>query len=65
MNITVIGRGSGGGLADRWERAGHTVTRLGGAIRRAGSGPYFHRFAKPGELAALVLKVERPQTKGE
>jgi predicted dinucleotide-binding enzyme len=30
MNITVIGRGRvGGGLADRWERAGHTVTRLG------------------------------------
>jgi 8-hydroxy-5-deazaflavin:NADPH oxidoreductase len=30
MNVTVIGRGSvGGGLADRWERAGHRVTRLG------------------------------------
>jgi predicted dinucleotide-binding enzyme len=30
MRITVIGRGNvGGGLADRWERAGHTVTRLG------------------------------------
>jgi predicted dinucleotide-binding enzyme len=30
MKITVIGRGRvGGGLADRWERAGHTVTRLG------------------------------------
>jgi predicted dinucleotide-binding enzyme len=30
MNITVVGRGSvGGGLADRWERAGHRVTRLG------------------------------------
>ena len=30
MNITVIGRGSvGGGLAARWERAGHTVTALG------------------------------------
>jgi predicted dinucleotide-binding enzyme len=30
MNITVIGRGKvGGGLAARWERAGHTVTRLG------------------------------------
>ena len=25
MKITVIGRGKvGGGLADRWERAGHT-----------------------------------------
>jgi 8-hydroxy-5-deazaflavin:NADPH oxidoreductase len=30
MNITVIGRGNvGGGLARRFERAGHTVTRLG------------------------------------
>jgi 8-hydroxy-5-deazaflavin:NADPH oxidoreductase len=30
MNITVIGRGNvGGGLARRWERAGHTVTQLG------------------------------------
>jgi 8-hydroxy-5-deazaflavin:NADPH oxidoreductase len=30
MNITVIGRGNvGGGLAERWEKAGHTITRLG------------------------------------
>ncbi|HEV8574221.1 MAG TPA: dinucleotide-binding protein [Dehalococcoidia bacterium] len=30
MKITVIGRGKvGGGLAERWERAGHTVTRIG------------------------------------
>jgi 8-hydroxy-5-deazaflavin:NADPH oxidoreductase len=30
MNITTIGRGNvGGGLARRWERAGHTVTELG------------------------------------
>src|SRR5690348_9841512 len=30
MKISVIGRGNvGGGLADRWERAGHEVTRLG------------------------------------
>ena len=30
MKITVIGRGNlGGGLADRWERAGHKVTRIG------------------------------------
>jgi predicted dinucleotide-binding enzyme len=30
MNIAVIGRGNvGGGLASRWERAGHTVTRIG------------------------------------
>lgn len=30
MNITVIGRGNvGGGLARRWESAGHTVTAIG------------------------------------
>ena len=30
MKITVIGRGNvGGGLARRWERAGHAVTALG------------------------------------
>jgi 8-hydroxy-5-deazaflavin:NADPH oxidoreductase len=30
MRITVFGRGNvGGGLADRWEPAGHQVTRLG------------------------------------
>jgi 8-hydroxy-5-deazaflavin:NADPH oxidoreductase len=30
MKITVVGRGNvGGGLASRWERAGHAVTRLG------------------------------------
>ena len=30
MRITVIGKGNvGGGLADRWEKAGHEVTRLG------------------------------------
>jgi 8-hydroxy-5-deazaflavin:NADPH oxidoreductase len=30
MNITIIGRGNvGGGLARRWERAGHTVTEVG------------------------------------
>jgi predicted dinucleotide-binding enzyme len=30
MKITTIGKGNvGGGLADRWEKAGHPVTRLG------------------------------------
>jgi 8-hydroxy-5-deazaflavin:NADPH oxidoreductase len=30
VNIAVIGRGNvGGGLARRWERAGHTVTTIG------------------------------------
>jgi 8-hydroxy-5-deazaflavin:NADPH oxidoreductase len=30
MRIAVVGRGNvGGGLADLWEQAGHTVTRIG------------------------------------
>jgi hypothetical protein len=30
VNIAVVGRGNvGGGLADKWERAGHSVTRIG------------------------------------
>lgn len=30
MKIAVVGRGNvGGGLADLWERAGHSVTRIG------------------------------------
>jgi 8-hydroxy-5-deazaflavin:NADPH oxidoreductase len=30
MKIAVLGRGNiGGGLGDRWERAGHEVTRIG------------------------------------
>ena len=30
MKIATIGKGNvGGGLADRWEKAGHTVTRIG------------------------------------
>jgi 8-hydroxy-5-deazaflavin:NADPH oxidoreductase len=30
MKIAVVGRGNvGGGLADRWERAGHELTRIG------------------------------------
>jgi predicted dinucleotide-binding enzyme len=30
MKIAVVGRGNvGGGLADRWEKAGHEVTRIG------------------------------------
>jgi len=30
MKITTIGRGNiGGGLARRWERAGHSVTEIG------------------------------------
>src|SRR3954468_6180570 len=30
MKVALVGRGNvGGGLADKWERAGHDVTRIG------------------------------------
>ena len=30
MRIAVVGKGNvGGGLADRWEKAGHDVARIG------------------------------------
>jgi predicted dinucleotide-binding enzyme len=42
MKIAVVGKGNvGGGLADRWEQAGHDVTA---------SGPFFYRMAPPNEL---------------
>jgi predicted dinucleotide-binding enzyme len=55
MNITVIGRGRvGGGLADRWERAGHTVTRLG---REGGDAADAHAVlvAVPSDQIAAAL----------
>jgi predicted dinucleotide-binding enzyme len=54
---------SAGGLEQA--RVLEDAVELFGAIRRAGGGPYFHRFAKLGELAAPVLRLERPKTKGE
>ena len=58
MKITVIGRGNvGGGLARRWERAGHEVTTLG---REGGdaSGADVVLVAVPGgEIAAALAKV--------
>jgi predicted dinucleotide-binding enzyme len=45
MNITVIGRGNvGGGLADRWEKAGHSVNRIG---RDGGDAADAHRCSSP------------------
>ena len=55
MNIAVIGKGNvGGGLAGRWERAGHTVTRLG----RAGgdvAGAEVVLVAVPSDAIAAAL----------
>jgi 8-hydroxy-5-deazaflavin:NADPH oxidoreductase len=55
MRIAVIGKGNvGGGLADRWERAGHEVTRIG---REGGdvSGAEAVLLAMPGGAIAEAL----------
>ncbi len=55
MNITVIGRGNiGGGLADRWERSGHKVNRLGRPGGDAG-GADVVLVAVPGDAVQAAL----------
>jgi predicted dinucleotide-binding enzyme len=59
MKIAVVGKGNvGGGLADRWEKAGHEVTRIGsegGDVSDADAV----LVAVPGEAVADALeKVE-------
>jgi predicted dinucleotide-binding enzyme len=64
MKIAVVGRGNvGGGLADRWEQAGHDVTRVG---REGGdvSDADAVLFAVPGRaLAEAVENVQGLQGK--
>src|SRR5947207_6730486 len=59
MKIAVLGKGNvGGGLADRWERAGHAVTRIG---KEGGdvSDAEAVLFAVPGgAIAAAVGNVQ-------
>jgi predicted dinucleotide-binding enzyme len=58
MNITVIGRGNvGGGLAERWERAGHTVTRLGREGGDAVDADAVLVAVPSGQIAAALGKV--------
>lgn len=58
MNITVIGRGSvGGGLAARWERAGHTVTRIGREGGDASSADAVLVAVPSGQIADALGKV--------
>jgi predicted dinucleotide-binding enzyme len=58
MNITVIGRGNvGGGLADRWEREGHTVTRLGREGGDASDADVILVAVPSGEIADALAKV--------
>jgi hypothetical protein len=58
MKITVIGRGNvGGGLADRWEKAGHTVTRLGRDGGDASDADAVLVAVPPGSIADALGKV--------
>src|SRR5438093_6107046 len=58
MKITVIGRGRvGGGLADRWERAGHNVTRLGREGGDATDAEAVLVAVPGGEIAGALGKI--------
>ena len=58
MNITTIGRGNiGGGLARRWEKAGHTVTTLGRDGGDASAADVVLVAVPGGEIADALGKV--------
>src|SRR6266540_3583863 len=58
MKITVIGRGKvGGGLADRWEKAGHVVTRIGGDGGDASNADVVLVAVPSGQIADALSKV--------
>jgi predicted dinucleotide-binding enzyme len=58
VNITVIGRGNvGGGLASRWERAGHDVQPLGREGGDAGDAEVIVIAVPGGEVADALAKV--------
>jgi predicted dinucleotide-binding enzyme len=58
MNITVIGRGRvGGGLAVRWERAGHVVQELGREGGDAGGADVILVAVPGGEVADALSRV--------
>jgi predicted dinucleotide-binding enzyme len=58
MNITVIGRGNvGGGLARRWERAGHDVTALGKEGGDASSADVIVVAVPSGAIADALSEV--------
>lgn len=58
MNITVIGRGNvGGGLASRWEKAGHTVTAIGRDGGDASEADVVLVAVPGGEIAEALGKV--------
>jgi predicted dinucleotide-binding enzyme len=58
MRITVLGRGNvGGGLARRWERAGHDVTALGRDGGDASNADVVVVAVPSGEIADALGKV--------
>jgi predicted dinucleotide-binding enzyme len=58
MNITTIGRGNiGGGLARRWQKAGHTVTTLGRDGGDASAADVVLVAVPGGEIADALGKV--------
>jgi 8-hydroxy-5-deazaflavin:NADPH oxidoreductase len=58
MNVTVIGRGNvGGGLARRWERAGHTIQTLGRDGGDAAAADVLVVAVPSGSIAAALAKV--------
>ena len=58
MKITTIGKGNvGGGLADRWEKAGHTVTRLGSEGGDASDADVVLLAVPGGSIADALGKV--------
>ena len=59
MRIAVIGRGKvGGGLADRWEAAGHDVTRIGRDGGDATGADAVLVAVPSGDIAEALGKVE-------
>ena len=58
MKITVIGKGNvGGGLAARWEKAGHDVTALGREGGDASHADVLLVAVPSGEIADALAKV--------
>jgi predicted dinucleotide-binding enzyme len=58
VNITTIGRGNiGGGLARRWEKAGHTVTTLGREGGDASAADVVLVAVPGGEIADALGRV--------
>ena len=58
MNITVIGRGNvGGGLADRWAKAGHSLNRIGREGGDASDADAVLVAVPSGEIADALAKV--------